>query len=498
MTIKQIQNKIKDYLNNPFAKWTTQPLVYTSSENKPPLNYFHPLKVEVSDVSPLVEETLCDSIFINNTYTIELTLGHVIQSNKNVLISYVNDLLNFFTTNHKLETANLIKLKESTPGNWELVETDVDDDYKLHRFIGDTLETGQEYYGYEVTYNNKLYLLFREYSQFKRWGIFDPETHIVINIHQTDKTGFVIENGKKRIAIRPTGDSTLHFFDFVTKPLLTGNQDLVIEDTNSVSTTFDTGDIGEQVYSTIFLTVEDRDKPEIIEPIVVPDTSLVPSHVFSPVIQNDKYVISAVSDQNVFHMSDWDAGNLVKNSFEVVPPSISNGDYLAFGSTVPLKGIQEKGNVFGNVFSAFNASGVGMTRGVCFYTYVSKNTYFANANPRSYVLTEDDSFADKVMVSYFITPNQPQAGQFLFTGEDDLDPTRNHKDISISSNNAYVAIAFSGGQLLRIMDGTNNIRNNFLPRVDQPFIQRVIRGTIYNIFVSQTTYNVVTSWTIFY
>ena len=183
---------------------------------------------------------------------------------------------------------------------------------------------------------------------------------------------------------------------------------------------------------------------------------------------------------------------------KLVPPSISNGDYLAFGSTVPLKGIQEKGNVFGNVFSAFNAAGVGMTRGVCFYTYVSKNTYYENLNPRSYVLTEDDTFVDKVIVSPLTSQTQPQAGQFLFGPEDDLDPTRNHKDININASNQYVAIAFSGGQLLRVMDGTNNIRSNFLPRVDEPFVQRVLRGTIYNIFVSQSTYNTITSWTIYY
>ena len=270
---------------------------------------------------------------------------------ENILLGFVQDLLEFFSIKTYLPAAKLVVLKETTPGNWAIEDTDVTDDYKLHRFIG-TLETGQVYYGYEMTYNNTPFFLFREQDN-SNWGLLDPTTHTIIHIHQTKDTGFVVDEitGEKIIRIIPTGTTTPHDFHFVTRNLLTQNQELRIESTNQILSTYELSeDQGTVITATIFLVISDYDEPETDAPIILPESNLAPSHVYSPVIQNDKYVISAVSDQNVFHMSDYDAGNLVKNSFEVVPPSISNGDYLAFGSTVPLKGIQEQGNVFGNVF----------------------------------------------------------------------------------------------------------------------------------------------------
>ena len=297
---------------NPSVRWhSLVPAVHSSSEDPPPFDYFHPLKVSVTNTENVTLSTLCREMFVHNIHSISLELGHIKRENRSILINYINDLLNFFRIKSKLECARLVVLKESTPGNWGIEDADIDDDILLHRYI-DSLETGQEYYGYEVVYNNKPFFLFREFSNTERYGILDPTTHTIIEIHQTDKTGFVFdeEDGRKRIAVLPTGDTNIHFFDFVKVPLLRSEQDIVIEATNSLTNEFEEEDVGVQISSAVFVSVADRETNEVDEPIILPESGLAPSHVYSPVVQNDKYVISAVNSDAIFHMSDWDAWKL--------------------------------------------------------------------------------------------------------------------------------------------------------------------------------------------
>ena len=497
MTPTQLQDNLKAYLLNPFIKrfWrgpTPAITNYADNEDYESKNTTG-INIETIDIEKSESSALSGRVTNYDLHTIRLTFYTRDLGSQSAFLRNQRNINTIFNRrrNNYFVGAQLVKLKNNTT-DWELENVRNDtDNYNI--FGGDThpeLSKGIDYYGYRVKNENGDHFLYRKpqtlFSQ-ESWNILDLNTHLTFPVSRFTN-GFV--------ELIHGGDTFP--YEFETTRLFTGKQ--FISYFGSITEYKERGyDFGDVIKSESTIQIRDYDvTTEEREMGPIFETVVAPSHPYSPVVQNNKYVFSAANNDPIFHMSDWDSGTRAKNTFEITPPAISNGDYLAFGSTSPLKGIQEKDNVFGNVFAAFNSAGVAMSNGICFYSYVSKNTYFANANPRAYVLTEDEAFADKIIVSYFITPTQPQAGQFLFTGEESIDPTRNNWEININANNAYVALAFSAGQILRIMDGSTNRRGEFLPRIDQPFIQRVIRNTIYNIYVSQVPYSTVTDWRIFF
>ena len=494
----RIENALKGFLQNPARCYPKKIPAIINYKNY--FNFLNNIRegiaIKLNDVEYETFESGSSANF--KTYLYDLIFFTRNIGKTRPFVENQRNINSFFNKarNNKFTVAQLVKLNSSN-NNWELenVRNELDN-YSIYGSNNHPeLSESINYYGYKVrdVHNaNDIHFLYRIprtlLSKVSGWFVLDLNSHI----------SFPVSRFKGNFAEVHHGGDT-YFYEFVKTKIFDGSQYINLLNSTFEIEQVEIEDIGDVLEGTITLQIRDYSQDVCPEEEEVFESVVAPSHPYSPIVYNDKLLISAVGDTNMFTTTSWMNGTRVKNTLEVTPPTISDGDYLGFAySHSQLDGIQEKDNVFGNIFAAFKDAGIHTLGGINYYTYISKNTYYANSNPRPYVVSEDDSFVDSVIIAYHISPNAPSINDFHFTGPEFIDPTKNHHDISISANNAYVAIAFSGGNLLRIMDGNTNIRNEFLPNIDQQFQQRIFNNRIYNIFYSKITFDTITSWTLYF
>ena len=501
MTTNEIEDRLKAFLLDPSREW---------SIDIPAISNYKDSSVLISNNRSGIHINFTDS-----TYTENSRLGAKSTFFKNLsfdLQFYTNDTqtqkpfvdaqtnINKFFNSKKRhnKVTQAVKLKNIN-NNWEI--ENISSRLVSYNMYGDNnhpdLSSGKEYLGYKVKdnhNNNKEHFLYRVPQSFEgdeSWNVLDLDTHLHFPVHKFSQ---------KYTEVLVNGDT--YFYEFIPVRIFTGHQSItlsgMVADYNELDSTY-----GELIRSDMTLIVNDYSQDSREESPVIFETPENPSHVYSPVVYNKKFLIAATSTDSTFSTAEWRSGVKVEDSLSVTFRPTTTNTYRGIAlSSDKITGISQDNNPFGNVISAYDYNGIIDVDNIKYYSYKTKNSYFPISETHQYTVVEDDD-RDAFLISYLSgdTGESHSVDDFTFNNaEIEADPNRNYYEISIDAETpSYIAILFTGGNINRIMDGNTNIRNTFFtPTVDQPFIQKVVRGRIFNAFISNRTFFTISSWRLFY
>ena len=481
MTLNRIEDNLKAFLLNPKRGWPNKtPRVTNYKDKSVKSKILNGIMVSTESVDYTQNMTLGGD---NKTYknvTIALTFYDRDKKTQNPFIENQRYLNLFFRErrNNNFEVAQLVELK-NVNNDWQATPIS---NHQDHYFIyGDktdpSLDANKSYFGYltkNTTGNHFLYRL------KESWKILDLSSHLVFPVSRIRGNFAEVNHG---------GDTFL--YEFILTNVFDGSQFIQITESD-LDYNEEDQDYADMIMSTATLAVMDysQDEPEREQEIF--ETVVNPSHPYSPTIYNDKFLIATTSPDASFSTSEWQAGTKVKNSLQITFPANSQTAYRGIGySADRISGLQQAGNPFGNIFNtAYESNGIQQIDGVYYYTYKTRHAYFPVTETHTYNVTPDPD-RDAFIVSYLTgdTGEVHTPDDFSFNeGEIEVDPNRNYYELALNASpRSYLAIGFTG-QINRILDGTKNLRHSFTPTIDRPFVQKVIRNRIYNVFVSNITF----------
>ena len=481
MTLNRIEDNLKAFLLNPKRGWPNKtPRVTNYKDKSVKSKILNGIMVSTESVDYTQNMTLGGD---NKTYknvTIALTFYDRDKKTQNPFIENQRYLNLFFRErrNNNFEVAQLVELK-NVNNDWQATPIS---NHQDHYFIyGDkedpSLDANKSYFGYltkNTTGNHFLYRL------KESWKILDLSSHLVFPVSRIRGNFAEVNHG---------GDTFL--YEFVLTNVFDGSQFIQITE-SELDYNEEDQDYADMIMSVATLSVMDysQDEPEREQEIF--ETVVNPSHPYSPTIYNDKFLITTTSPDASFSTSEWQAGTKVKNSLQITFPANSQTAYRGIGySADRISGLQQVGNPFGNIFNtAYESNGIQQIDGVYYYTYKTRHAYFPVTETHTYNVTPDPD-RDAFIVSYLTgdTGEVHTPDDFSFNeGEIEVDPNRNYYELALNADpRSYIAIGFTG-QINRILDGTKNLRHSFTPTIDRPFVQKVIRNRIYNVFVSNITF----------
>ena len=481
MTLNRIEDNLKAFLLNPKRGWPNKtPRVTNYKDKSVKSKILNGIMVSTESVDYTQNMTLGGD---NKTYknvTIALTFYDRDKKTQNPFIENQRYLNLFFRErrNNNFEVAQLVELK-NVNNDWQATPIS---NHQDHYFIyGDktdpSLDANKSYFGYltkNTTGNHFLYRL------KESWKILDLSSHLVFPVSRIRGNFAEVNHG---------GDTFL--YEFVLTNVFDGSQFIQITE-SELDYNEEDQDYADMIMSVATLSVMDysQDQPEKEQEIF--ETVVNPSHPYSPTIYNDKFLIATTSPDASFSTSEWQAGTKIKNSLQITFPANSQTAYRGIGySADRISGLQQVGNPFGNIFNtAYESNGIQQIDGIYYYTYKTRHAYFPVTETHTYNVTED-SDRDAFIVSYLTgdTGEVHTPDDFSFNeGEIEVDPNRNYYELALNADpRSYLAIGFTG-QINRILDGTKNLRHSFTPTIDRPFVQKVIRNRIYNVFVSNITF----------
>ena len=494
MTQEKIERSLKAYLLSPNRCYSTEiPVIsnYSDDGHEAILSNEIGININSKSLVPDTTELLGGRKVVVKNHTIDLEFYTKNIGNRIQIIKHQNDIDLFFNNDisNNFEVVQLVELT-STNNIWKM--KDLENDQASYDMYGSNddpdLSEDISYYGYKVRNQNGEHFLYRFGDD---WRVLDLSTHLIFNVSRF-KGDFA--------EIFHQGDT--HFYKFEYGYLFTGGQVLTVEGT--IFPEFEVDKVyGEIEVGITTINIIDRDEDECPEEKETFEYIVSPSHPFNPSIYNNKYLIAATSPDSTFSTAEWRGGNRVTNSLNITfrPTTVDSYRGLALSSD-RISSIRQVGNPFGNVISAYNYSGIQEIDNIYYYTYITKNPYFPISETHEYTIEEDDD-RDTFLIGYLAgdTSEVHTVDDFSFPNAPiEVDPARPYHEFAIEADTpSYIAILFSGGNINKIMDGTDNIRNTkFNPTINEPFVQKVVRGRIYNAFISSVTFYTITSWRIFY
>ena len=494
MTQAKLERLLKAYLLNPKRCYSTyMPAIgnYSDDGHELILSNINGINIESRSYTPEITSLLGGRNIVVKNYVVDIDFYTKNIGNRNELVRNQDSINLFFSSENQnnFEVAQLVELKNIN-NNWELFDIDNENDrYDIYGSESDPdLSSDLTYTGYRVKNQNGDHFLYRLGDD---WKILDLQSHLIFGVSRI-KGDFA--------EIFHQGDT--HFYEFVIGYVFTGSQTITIEGATMPEFEVDKK-YGEIEMSTTTLNILDREEEECPEEEEIFEYTVSPSHPFNPTIFNDKYLIAATSTDSNFSTTEWRSGSKVTNSLNITfnPTTVNSYRGIAY-SADKITGIQQTGNPFGNVISAYNYNGIQEIDNINYYTYITKNSYFPVPETHEYTITPDPD-RDSFLIGYLQgdTGEVHTVDDFTFNNAAiEVDPNRPYHEFAIEADHpSYIAILFSGGNINRIMDGTDNLRNTvFDPSINEPFIQKVIRGKIYNSFVSNRTFFTITSWRVYY
>ena len=498
MDQNKIEDSLKGFLQNPLRCWAGKTPAITNYRNIDPLvgNYFSGIHIFTSDTTYDEFNALGGRVDNIKRVTVEIQFYTRDTGNTRNINTNIRNINNFFNRrrNNVFYVAQLVKLNNKTT-TWEL--EDVNNELDNYNIYGDLshpdLTKGIDYFGYKVKNEHGEHFLYRipqTRKQNETWNILDLNTHLNFHVHRF-RGNFV----------EVLHNNETYLYEFIRTKIFNGKQFISLE---GGTVSYSSGDQNKGTLLTgndFTIVVTDYEREECPQETETFETNIAPSHPYSPVPYTDKFLIAAVSGDSTFTDDEWLAGNKVKNSLEVSVPSTTTDHWRGFAySADRIDALKQVGSPFGSILPSFEDNGIQNINGILYYTIKSRNSYYPVSQVHPYVISPDEDFRDAFIVSYVSSRTVPTIDDFTFSGSEEfVNPNSNSYDLSISANpRSYVAIGFTGGNLNRIMDGSNNIRNHFTPAIDQPFQQKIINNKIFNIFISDISYFVFSTWTIFY
>ena len=491
MTLNRIEDNLKAFLLNPKRGWPNKtPRVTNYKDKSVKSKILNGIMVSTESVDYTQNMTLGGD---NKTYknvTIALTFYDRDKKTQNPFIENQRYLNLFFRErrNNNFEVAQLVELK-NVNNDWQATPIS---NHQDHYFIyGDktdpSLDANKSYFGYltkNTTGNHFLYRL------KESWKILDLSSHLVFPVSRIRGNFAEVNHG---------GDTFL--YEFILTNAFDGSQFIQITE-SELDYNEEDQDYADMIMSTATLTVMDyaQDEPEREQEIF--ETVVNPSHPYSPTIYNDKFLIAATSTNSTFTEAEWRAGTKTTNSLQLQFRPTTTNTYRGIAySRDKISDIRQQNNPFTGFFdSAYRYNGIISIDDVYYYSYVTRNSYFPVPVTHTYNVTPDPD-RDTLIIDYHAgdTGNIPTVDDFSFSsGEIDLDPSRSYYEVAIeASPRSYIGIAFTG-QITKILEGTNNLRFDFIPTVNDRFVQKIINGKIYNIFISNRTFFEFSSFRIYY
>ena len=490
MTPTKLEDTLKSYLLNPMRNWKNfVPVIGNYNDGHNLIEkYKKGININTTSCEYSEEKKLGGKKYVYKTYIVALEFYSEDIGKSKILLENQQNINSFFNDglqNH-LEVAQLVKL-ENQNNNWILRKINNDQDF--YNFYGSSkdpdLSTNISYGGYLIRDDSQNHFLFRTKSI---WKVLNLQTHLVHNVSRFNGDEIEIFHG---------GDTFIYEFEKST--VFLGSQFITIDSSNLLYREEDQN-YGDMIRSDTILNILDYedDLETAVEPVFEYVTT--PAQPYSPTPYAGKFLVAATSTDSNFSEAEWRMGNKTTNSNTITFSPTTTNTYrgVAF-SRNKLSGFQQTGNVFGNIISAYNYNGIIDIDNIKYYSYITKHPYFPV--PETHEYTINPLVDESLIVDYLSgdTGNIPSASDFSFSsGEIELNSQRPYYELSIgTSERSYIAFACTN-QILRIMSGTTNLRHSFSPSVDSPFVQREIRGKIYNIFISNTTIFEYTSWRLFF
>ena len=494
MTPTKITKSLISYLVNPLRCWNKTPAI---SEDKNTANNnaegiivdFSGIEYQQNDRSQDYKDFIFDLVF----YTSNIT------GKPEPLLEYQRYINLFFNKqrNNRFDVCQLIQIK-SKNNNWEVTnvsnELDTGDNYGSNN--DPELTENITYTGYRVRNTHGDHFLYKKPNTLRvkgGWKILDLSTHLT----------FPVSRFRGNYAEVVHGNDT-YFYEFVRTRVFNGSQfiniisaasDFVLEEGDN--------EIASLISSDITLQIRDYDNDECPPEQEIFESVLNPSHNYNPTIYNKKFLIATTSPDPIFSTAEWRSGVKIEDSLSITFRPTTTNRYRGIAlSSDKITGISQDGNPFGNVISAYDYNGIIDVDNIKYYSYRTKYPYFPISETHQYTVVEDED-RDAFLISYLSgdTGESHSVDDFTFSNaEVEVDPNRQYHEFAIEADQpSYICILFSGGNINRIMDGTINLRNTaFTPAIDQPFIQTVVRGRIFNAFVSNRTFFTIASWRLYY
>ena len=482
MTLNRIEDNLKAFLLSPNRCWFgTAPRVTNYKDQSSMSKLKAGIHITTTSNESIVNRTLGGSNNQFKNISVDLMFYGRDTKKQKPFLDNQRDLNLFFNTQPRQNYFSVCQLVElsNVSNDWSIKKIpNYQDHFKIYGDQNDpSLDSGKTYTGYLTQNTFGEHFLFRLND---KWRILDLSTHLVFHVSRLN--GDYAE-------ILHNGDT--HFYEFVTTNVFSGQQFITLNE-NELDYAETDQDYGDMITANASLTIMDYSEDEKEEPPIVFETNTNPSHPYSPTIYNDKFLIATTSPDANFSTSEWQAGTKVKNSLQITFPANSQTAYRGIGySADRISGLQQVGNPFGNIFNtAYESNGIQQIDGVYYYTYKTRHAYFPVTETHTYNVTPDPD-RDAFIVSYLTgdTGEVHTPDDFSFNeGEIEVDPNRNYYELALNADpRSYLAIGFTG-QINRILDGTKNLRHSFTPTIDRPFVQKVIRNRIYNVFVSNITF----------
>ena len=481
MTLNRIEDNLKAFLLNPMRAWPKKtPIISNYKDESIYKRKKEGVKISTGEVEYIQNPTLGGNNTTFKNIGISLLFFDRDRKKEAPFIENQRNITGFFDDerNNYFEVAQLVELKKHN-NDWQATPISNHSDH--YGIYGDTqdpdLNKELSYYGYLVENETGNHFLYRLNEV---WKILNLSTHLVFLVGRlTDEFAEVYHGGDT------------YFYSYVPTQIFDGSQFIKIESAE-INYNEEEQNYGDLVMSEITLMIMDYGETKEVEDKPVFEIPINPSHNYSPVVYDDKFLIAATSTDSTFTEAEWRTGTKTTNSLQLQfrPTTTSTYRGIAY-SRDRISDIQQQNNPFTGFFgSAYVYNGIISVDDVYYYSYKTRNSYFPVPVTHQYTITPDDD-RDSFVVDYLAgdSGKTHTPDDFSFSNSEiTVDPERNYYELALNANpRSYLAIGFSG-QIQRIMSGTENLRHLFSPSIDQPFIQKVIRGKIFNIFISNITF----------